>query len=89
MENYLNDNKRPTALRSLVDTQLQNEDVRIFASQVLTADNWYQGYDINAAEQYTAKFINDIINGEIVLDDKGQSLGIFVNRIKQTYNKIE
>ena len=84
---YLESNKKPTALRSLISGQLENEDIRVFASQVLTADNWYQGYDIAAAEQHTAEFIDGLLAGEIKLDSQG--LAFFISRINQTYNKEE
>ncbi|MCB9803094.1 extracellular solute-binding protein [Candidatus Nomurabacteria bacterium] len=85
--NYLSPNKKPTALRSLINGQLQDEDIRIFASQVLTADNWYDGYDIDLAEKYTADFINSVLAGEIEIDNEG--LAFFVSRINQTYKKQE
>jgi ABC-type glycerol-3-phosphate transport system substrate-binding protein len=84
---YLASNKKPTALRSLISSQLEDEDIRIFASQVLTADNWYQGYNIAAAEQYTAEFIESLLSGDMKLDSQG--LAFFISRINQTYNKEE
>jgi ABC-type glycerol-3-phosphate transport system substrate-binding protein len=83
---YLDDNNKPTALRSLINEQLQDEDVRIFASQVLTADNWYKGYDIVAAEQYMADFIQGVLSGEMLLDNDG--LEFLVSRIYQTYQSL-
>lgn len=85
--NYLTPNKKPTALRSLITEQLKDEEIRIFASQVLTADNWYDGYDIDLAEKYTADFINSLNKGELKIDDDG--LRFFVSRINQTYQKQE
>ncbi len=84
---YLETNKKPTALRSLINTQLQNDDVRIFASQVLTANNWYNGYDIDLAETYLADFIRAVQVGELKIDDEG--LNFLVKRLNQTYKKPE
>ncbi len=84
---YLSDNKKPTALRSLIGEQLEDDDIRIFASQVLTADNWYEGYDINLAEQYLAETIESILAGALLVDQEGASLELFIQRINQTYQK--
>lgn len=85
--NYLNPNKKPTALRSLINEQLQNDDVRIFASQVLTADNWYNGYDVDLAETYTADFVKAVLAGELKIDNAG--LDFWVKRVNQTYKKAD
>jgi ABC-type glycerol-3-phosphate transport system substrate-binding protein len=82
---YLNDNNRPTALRSLIDEQIDNSEISIFASQVLTASNWYNGYNIALAEQYTAEIIEDLISGKLIMDKDIIPLEIFVNKINQTY----
>ncbi|PWB38821.1 MAG: hypothetical protein C3F02_01895 [Parcubacteria group bacterium] len=86
---YLKENKRPTALRSLINEQLKNDDLRIFASQVLTADNWYSGYDINAAKKYLGDTIKALLVGDISLDTGPEALKIFIQRINQTYAKPE
>lgn len=87
VKEYLNQNKRATALRSLINEQLSNPDLKIFASQVLTADNWYKGYNQPLAEQYTAEIIDKLESGELILDTGGTTLGLFVSRINQTYAK--
>ena len=90
VKKYLDQNKKPTALKALIDEQLNDDDLYVPVSQVLTADNWYSGYDINTAEKYTADLINDILNEEIYLSYEKNSitpLEIFVQRIKNTYYK--
>jgi len=82
---YLEANKRPTALRALIDEQLNDYEIATFASQVLTASNWYNGYNIALAEQYTAEIINDLVSGELVLDEAETAINLFVNKINQTY----
>lgn len=82
---YLKENQRPTALRSLVNEQLKDEELRIFASQVLTADNWYGGYDIAATEKYLAETIEGLLSGDLILDSANQTLKLLVERINQTY----
>ncbi len=61
--NYLSVAKKPTALRSLIEGQLGDLDLGIFASQVLTAKNWYRGKDAKAAEKAFADLINDALSG--------------------------
>ncbi len=88
VESYLNINNKPTALKGLIDEQLENDNVYVFTSQVLTADNWYKGYDIETAEKHTADLINDILNGEIHLStDSEDLLNVFIQRINNTYYK--
>jgi len=87
VEKYLTENKRPTALRSLINDQLNNEDVRVFASQVLTADNWYNGYDVQLAENYLKEIIDDLVSSEKILDKDNATLNLFVNFINQTYQQ--
>ena len=82
---YLNANKRPTALRALIDSQLNDYEISTFASQVLTASNWYNGYNIALAEQYTAEIIDGLVSGELVMDKEATPLSLFVNKINQTY----
>lgn len=50
--------KRPTALRNLISSQLEDPDVGPFAEQVLTAESWYKGMDYDAAVEAFARMIN-------------------------------
>ncbi|MDD4332629.1 MAG: extracellular solute-binding protein [Patescibacteria group bacterium] len=56
---YIAKTGKPTALRSLVNEELESPDLGIFASQVLTAKSWYKGADSNAAELIFADMINE------------------------------
>lgn len=47
---YLAKTNKPTALRGLVQSQLEDMNVGVFADQVLTAKTWYRGADALAAE---------------------------------------
>jgi len=82
---YLKANKRPTALRSLIDKQLNDYELATFASQVLTADNWYNGYNISLAEKFTAEIIDGLVSGELIMDKEATPINLFVNKINQTY----
>src|SRR3989339_884689 len=48
---YLDKAKRPTALRALINEQIDDDDMGVFAEQVLTAKSWYHGADSAAAEK--------------------------------------
>lgn len=84
VKTYLNANKKPTALRSLINEQKTDQELAVFANQILMADNWYSGYDYNLAEQYFKDFINGILSKQIDLSDQ-DNINLFVERINQTY----
>ncbi len=87
IKDFLRDNKKPTALRSFVNEQMQDNNLRVFASQVLTADNWYNGYNFELAEEYLADTIDGLIEGRYTLAPRDKLLELFVSRINQTYYK--
>lgn len=49
-QKYLSATKRPTALRSLVNGQLDDLDLSVFASELANAKTWYHGTDADATE---------------------------------------
>ncbi len=55
---YLDKTKRPTALRSLVTKQKEDDTIGVFADQVLTAKSWYRGKNVQAAEDAIAEMID-------------------------------
>lgn len=61
--NYLEEANRPTALRSLITTQLNDEDLGTFANQLLTAQTWYRGNDADAAEAAMNNLIDQMLLG--------------------------
>ncbi|MFA4871733.1 MAG: extracellular solute-binding protein [Patescibacteria group bacterium] len=58
VEKFLSKTQRPTALKSLINGQLEVEALHASAAQILTAQNWYQGRDLPAME----KIIKDMIS---------------------------
>ena len=54
---YLQATGRPTALRNLIDDQLQDPDAAPFVSQLLTAESWYRGKDYSKVEAAFAEMI--------------------------------
>lgn len=49
-QKFLDAAQRPAALKSQLPAQLENENIGVFASQVLTAQSWYRGADPRAAD---------------------------------------
>lgn len=62
---YLSAVGKPTALRTLVDEEKNNEDIFAFAGQSLTAKNWYYGFDSDTAK----KALETMITQSITLDN--------------------
>ncbi|MEA3464145.1 MAG: extracellular solute-binding protein, partial [Patescibacteria group bacterium] len=60
VKTYLEKTKKPTALRSLVNEQIDDMNIGIFAEQVLTAKSWYRGADFNAVELIIGEMIDDV-----------------------------
>ncbi|MBI2484631.1 extracellular solute-binding protein [Candidatus Uhrbacteria bacterium] len=77
---YLESAKRPTALRSLIETQLESETLAPFASQVLTAQSWYRGRDVKSAEEALVDLLEDALTAE----DPYAELRIAQNKVNQT-----
>jgi len=78
--NYLSSAKRPTALRALIDSQLPDLDLGIFASQVLTAKNWYRGNDAKAEEKALTDLIVAVLGGAKI----GEAMDLAAARVSAT-----
>lgn len=63
-QKYLSVTKKPTALRSLVNGQLEDLDLSVFAAQVPTAKSWYHGVDADATEKAFSEMIRQMLAGE-------------------------
>jgi ABC-type glycerol-3-phosphate transport system substrate-binding protein len=68
-ESYLKVAKKPTALRALVNKQIDDLEIGPFAEQVLTAQSWYRGKDIRAAEKAFQGMIDMAIKDPAALED--------------------
>lgn len=80
---YLEKAKRPTALRALINDQINDDDIGIFAEQVLTAKSWYRGADSEAAEKIMAEMIDSAAGG----GDKIENLiNLTASKVQQTVN---
>ena len=61
--------KRPASRKALLTEQLNDERVGIFASQVLTATNWYRGNNITATEDALRTMVDDIVAGRAQVNE--------------------
>ena len=78
---YLSSTNKPSALRSVVGEQANDEKIGVFASQVLTSKTWYKGKDFEAAE----KIIHDMIQSAVLNEEKiGEIMKLGANRVQQT-----
>jgi len=78
---YLSKANKPTALRSLINTQIEDLDLSIFASQVLTAEDWYRGSDIDVAEEAVLDFVEAYLTG---VEKPERELQIAESKVNQT-----
>jgi len=81
VEAYLETANRPTALRSLQSKQLEDLDLSVFASQILTAQSWYRGKDWEAVEEAFADMIDSQVYGSMELKD---AINLAASRVNQT-----
>lgn len=77
---YLEAAKKPAALRSLINTQLEDEVLSIFAGQTLTADSWYKGGDASVAEEAMLDLIDAFLSG----DEQERALKDAQNKVNQS-----
>ncbi len=77
---YLKATGKPTALRSLINEELTDETLAVFAGQLLTAKSWYAGKDAAAAE---TAFL-DLIDGTVAGGDANKLIRDTVNKVSQT-----
>jgi multiple sugar transport system substrate-binding protein len=82
VSSYLAAASKPTALRNLINTQLESEDLNPFASQVLTAESWYHGLDVSA----TDKAFKNLITAIAANPEKPEkALTDAAKKVSQTY----
>ncbi|MFA5129198.1 MAG: extracellular solute-binding protein [Patescibacteria group bacterium] len=80
-QKYLAKTKKPTALRSLVASQIEDLDLAVFASELLTAKSWYQGMDALAMEKILNEMIENVVAGTQTLKE---AIGLAQGRVNQT-----
>jgi ABC-type glycerol-3-phosphate transport system substrate-binding protein len=83
VSSYLSAAQKPTALRNLISTQLDDEKLGPFAEQVLTAESWYKGRDVDAAEEAFKELIDNILHG--TLESAHDALELAAQKVAQTF----
>jgi ABC-type glycerol-3-phosphate transport system substrate-binding protein len=78
---YLEEAGRPAARRSLLTAQYEDPDVGVFASQALTAKNWYIGVDPKAMEAAMIEMIDSVVDDGMEIKD---ALKLGVEKVNQT-----
>lgn len=78
---YLASANKPPALRSLIETQVEDEYLAAFANQVLTAESWYHGEDVETAEAALVELIDNILSGSI---EAGNAIDLAAKKVEQT-----
>lgn len=75
VQSYLTAANKPTALRGLINNQIDHDDLGVFVSQLLTAESWYKGENAPAAEQAFEELIDAVNAGAIAEEEivKAQS----------------
>lgn len=77
---YLKVTKKPTALRGLINSQIEDEVMSIFVGQTLTAQSWYKGKDAQVAEEAFLDLIDAFLSGE----EQENALRDAQNKVNQT-----
>jgi len=80
VDSHLSAANKPTALRSLINDQLEDDILSIFSSQTLTSESWYRGDDAAIAEE---AFL-DLIDAFLAGDDQEAALKDAQNKVNQT-----
>ncbi len=78
--------KRPAARKRLLTDQFSDEQVGVFASQVLTAQSWYKGNNAQVMEDALSTLIdNALIDGTHI----DEAMQFTVSKVRQTFGDIE
>jgi multiple sugar transport system substrate-binding protein len=78
--NYLEAADKPTGLRSLISTQLEDEKLSIFSNQTLTSESWYTGSDAVVAEEALLDLIDAFLSGA----DQERAIKDAQNKVNET-----
>lgn len=77
---YLDKTGKPTALRSLIAEQIENDELSIFVEQLLTAQSWYRGNNASVAESAFSEMIESVSQGA----DIDKAIKLSIQKIQQT-----
>lgn len=66
---YLEETQKPTALRELIDEQIENEILNPFVEQILTAESWYYGNNVKAMDAALEDLADEVLSGNREAED--------------------
>jgi hypothetical protein len=72
-------------IRSLIVTQQKDEDLRVFADQLLTSREWYRGYNYDGAESAFKEMIDNMHIGKY--DTVEQTVNMAANQVAGTWRE--
>jgi len=83
VKTYLDSTRKPTALRVLVKTQLDDLELGAFAQGLINAQSWYRGKDSAAMDGILRDMITEAITNAAVDEEKA-----FEDALKRAVNKV-
>lgn len=81
---YYEEAPKPTARRAFIEEQLEDADLGVFASQLLTAKSWYKGNDPKVMEQAMIDLINVVPADNRAIRD---AVRITAEKVNQTISR--
>lgn len=82
---FLETAEKPTALRNLISSQLNDWYLGAFAEQTLTAQSWYHGYDSGVMEDIFEDLIDTVLAE--AYEDPGDVMDSAATQVSNTYKK--
>jgi len=79
---FLENARKPTALRALIANQREDAELAPFANQLLTATSWYRGKNAGAMESALRAMIRRVTSGELTAE---QAVEEAVKQINASY----
>jgi len=68
VKTYLDSTKRVSAIKSLIKEEVNDDDVGVFAQQVLVSSSWYQGVNYEVADKSLKEMVEAIADNPDNLD---------------------
>ncbi|MFA6146516.1 MAG: extracellular solute-binding protein [Patescibacteria group bacterium] len=81
---FLEKTKHPTAIRSLIQFQLEDFDLAPFVKGVLTAQTWYRGNNYSLVEEAFKEMVKNVLTGT---KEMKQALDYCVQKVNLTLQK--
>lgn len=82
VKTFLKKANRPTALRTLIAEQRQDDTLVNFVDEVLTAQSWYRGKNPQAAEAALRVMIDQVVRGELTAE---AAINQAVQKVNETF----